>query len=405
VWVDSISINQADDVEKSQQVGRMYLIYRYAHRVIAWLGPENGESDHALSMLDYLGNQLETTRGGLRFMAIEAEEPTWWDSVTDLPFSKETWDAITNLLERFWFQRLWVVQEILLANSLAIVQCGNSIMPWSVFRRAIICLRYKNNLPSRKLRVLAFHINPMVQDTGAYDFNYLLWQLRSRVCSDPRDKVYGALGIAPPGLRKMISPDYSLTTGEVYKLAFLSHMRLVQRWEVFSSSWGTHEILDAPSWVPDLAPPHSTGRIPSRQLAAGHSGIDFTYHPPNILEVTGLKCATVISVSSGVPIQGNSHSLLQAIQSWAPNDLDKITYPTGESLMDAFAITLHQNNMIHRFLRDGEPTLDEWRTYIRDVILAGKDGNEDINTSSFYATELFRSCYGRDFMTTMEGYI
>jgi hypothetical protein len=61
--------------------------------------------------------------------------------------------------------------------------------------------------------------------------------------------------------------------------------------------------------------------------------------------------------------------------------------------------------MGHRFLRDGEPTLDEWRTYIRDVVLAGKDRNEDIDTSSFYATELFRSCYGRDFMVTIEGYI
>ncbi len=41
--------------------------------------------------------------------------------------------------------------------------------------------------------------------------------------------------------------------------------------------------------------------------------------------------------------------------------------------MDAFAITLRQNNMGHRFLRDGEPTLDEWRTNLGDAALGVKD--------------------------------
>ena len=40
VWCDSICINQSDVVEHLEQVQRMSDIYRYAKRVVVWLGPE-----------------------------------------------------------------------------------------------------------------------------------------------------------------------------------------------------------------------------------------------------------------------------------------------------------------------------------------------------------------------------
>ncbi len=179
----------------------------------------------------------------------------------------------------------------------------------------------------------------------------------------------------------------------VYQATLLAHMKIVQRWEIFSSGWGGQVPFSAPSWVPDLASPIGTGRIPSRQFPAGHSALDFAYHASNVLEVTGRQCATVLEVGSGVPAQGTPEALLQVIQSWVPEDLKTATYPTGESLMDAFAITLRQNNLIHRFQRKAEPTLEKWRTYIQDTVLVSKPS--DFDSSTFFATELARSCYGR----------
>jgi hypothetical protein len=47
IWIDSVCINQADAVEKSQQVSQMDQIYHGAARVTAWLG----HADDALMAL------------------------------------------------------------------------------------------------------------------------------------------------------------------------------------------------------------------------------------------------------------------------------------------------------------------------------------------------------------------
>ncbi len=77
VWIDAICINQKDDIEKSQQVSRMHLVYARAYRVVVWLGLEHGDSNIGLSTLDHLGSQLNVTKSGRHFMAIDAQlDPT-----------------------------------------------------------------------------------------------------------------------------------------------------------------------------------------------------------------------------------------------------------------------------------------------------------------------------------------
>ena len=45
-------------------------------------------------------------------------------SLVQLSFDDSTWRAISNLLQRSWFKRLWAVQEAYLALSL--VRCGSA---------------------------------------------------------------------------------------------------------------------------------------------------------------------------------------------------------------------------------------------------------------------------------------
>ncbi len=60
LWVDAISINQADLEEKSHQVRHMRQIYERAKRALIWLGPEAEDSDFALSFhISYWGVQME----------------------------------------------------------------------------------------------------------------------------------------------------------------------------------------------------------------------------------------------------------------------------------------------------------------------------------------------------------
>ncbi|KAF8849562.1 hypothetical protein BDZ45DRAFT_560418, partial [Acephala macrosclerotiorum] len=55
LWIDSICINQMDNIEKGKQVEQMGEIYSQAAVVIAWLGPQSADSDLAIEKLRGLG--------------------------------------------------------------------------------------------------------------------------------------------------------------------------------------------------------------------------------------------------------------------------------------------------------------------------------------------------------------
>ncbi|PVH75645.1 HET-domain-containing protein, partial [Cadophora sp. DSE1049] len=85
IWIDSISINQDDDIEKSEQIQLMTQIYQKASRVIVWLGNNpRAASDAQLSIIT--------------------------------PDACERWQALRLFLCHPWFNRIWVVQEIALAR-------------------------------------------------------------------------------------------------------------------------------------------------------------------------------------------------------------------------------------------------------------------------------------------------
>lgn len=86
IWVDGICINQTDDQEKAEQVGRMYEVYACASSVIVWLGEQADNSDQA----------LEAIRRAASEKAI------------DLADNQSINRDIIRLLQRRWFRRIWV---------------------------------------------------------------------------------------------------------------------------------------------------------------------------------------------------------------------------------------------------------------------------------------------------------
>jgi heterokaryon incompatibility protein (HET) len=90
VWIDAVCINQADDQEKSHQIQYMAKIYDQASRVIVWLGEGTDDSDQAFK-------DIHNAAG---------------DEVTD-SLEETNQEAILKVLERPWFRRIWVRQQIL----------------------------------------------------------------------------------------------------------------------------------------------------------------------------------------------------------------------------------------------------------------------------------------------------
>jgi hypothetical protein len=230
----------------------MHDIYRLAYMGTAWLGKEDTGSTHALATLQYLGDQVVAEgETGLLFRSPSAEKDNWFEPDFELPYSQDTWDAILTLLQRPWFNRLWVVQEI---QPGAVVQCGHNTIPISAFTEAIYCLYSKTRLPTGLRRYLEQATGTLARLPGLC-FTRLLYRASTfKGCADPRDKIYGLLGLAPRRFAASIQVKYeeSNTAADVYAMVFLNHAQLTQRLEHFHNCFTSGEITrNAPSWVPD----------------------------------------------------------------------------------------------------------------------------------------------------------
>jgi hypothetical protein len=116
LWIDAICINQCDEKERGEQVKCMASIYSWAYRVVVWLGKSSDASQRAMSSFGYLGKQNVLTTAGIRLRFPKCRDPNWYRAACKLPYTDEVWQAILSLLSRPWFLRLWIFQEIQLAN-------------------------------------------------------------------------------------------------------------------------------------------------------------------------------------------------------------------------------------------------------------------------------------------------
>ncbi|KAH4220265.1 hypothetical protein HBI06_172690 [Parastagonospora nodorum] len=113
LWVDSVSIDQLNDVERSAQVTRMAQIYNKAAGVYIWLDEEDATSKIAIELVNkvHAGIQGENLQK------------------TSFPWAKLWWKdysftALSLLMERPWFRRGWVIQEAAFSKH-SIIQCGD----------------------------------------------------------------------------------------------------------------------------------------------------------------------------------------------------------------------------------------------------------------------------------------
>ena len=119
LWVDAICIDQADKREKDLQVAMMADIYGHAASVCVWLGECGDSSNEAINFINYKVSDVGAF-----------EEIT-----TDKQYFPQ-WKALAALMNRGWFSRRWVVQEIALARC-ASVHCGDMVANWVDFETAV----------------------------------------------------------------------------------------------------------------------------------------------------------------------------------------------------------------------------------------------------------------------------
>lgn len=405
LWIDAICINQQDLVERSEQVRRMRSIYTVADRVIMWTGEAAEDSALALKTLEHIGSQMECTLDHRFIPSPEATETAWWSNDFYVSTEPVAASAISRLVQRPYFERLWVLQEIQLASSRSIVQCGDVTVLWRHVRRAFAkCLPRLAAAPQTSFAMwLKLDITKFTsRDLRSEDTEGLFKVAATYQCSDAKNKVFAILGLLPPTLAKTIESQYSLSVDEVYLQTFLAVSNFTHRLDVFGCA-AKPSMEDRPSWVPDFRRPLEQQFVPGQDsLASGISRSSTFYIEPNQLHTDGVHQGEIRAVGS---LLTNDFSMayrefLKLIQVCFPDR-------SPDDFIDTYAWLITFGDLREKWYEHiYTPPLEEAKVFL----LAVHNGNEpqvperyiewlgDLSNGQphgrFFVTDLYRIGYG-----------
>lgn len=251
-WVDAICINQGDDVERAQQVALMGLVFGQAVSVWAWLGMNEEDSTLAMDLI----HEAESHR-----RQVGALNPWLRHKLAD-PQYEEHWIALRRLLQRSFWRRGWITQEIMLARE-PIIMCG----PYKAKLSSLISLVDALNIYVAEedmgcerfamdcyvsaeyiLKSYLFFSSDQEHADDGRDLLELLKVLNFTITSDPRHKIFSLLGLANPYPGVELLVDYSIPWQQVFKNAAIYIIEGTQSLEILAE--GGLETQDLPSWVP-----------------------------------------------------------------------------------------------------------------------------------------------------------
>ncbi|OTB18167.1 hypothetical protein K445DRAFT_19731 [Daldinia sp. EC12] len=298
VWTDAICINQSNNIEKGQQVMRMGDIFRAASRVVGFLGEESDDSAHAMDIMSYIGSQVDVNWEPVNMWpAKHCKDPTVANRHCILPVMTRDLRAIYHIINRSWFERLWIRQEILLANSSAILQCGKVETSWIRFRSALLCLFAKPTIEfehSHSFRKRLDFISGLIFPRRNISLIALRLHFDGAICRDPRDKIFAIRALLTPNEQTCCPvPDYNKPCKEVYKDVTL---RWIRRFKFLALLRECHFDPEAshPSWVPDWFKAGPTRQLCQQPfLASSRLAAPVESPMDGILRVLGVMSAEI----------------------------------------------------------------------------------------------------------------
>ncbi|KAF5020471.1 hypothetical protein F66182_7510 [Fusarium sp. NRRL 66182] len=332
VWVDALSINQKDRDERSQQVQLMPVIYSQAESVAIWLGPEENDSTKAVEFLEKMSAPDSPNDHISRLLASG-------NANGDLL-------AVVSLFARDYWRRLWVVQEVFNAKTITIY-CGPTKLPWSAYQYASIIfgqrrgeLNFASNDPERRrlamspeqfsyAQTLIYQGPSSLPDIASYKTEgeevllQVLRACRRKLASDPRDKLYGILGVLPGAVRSEFHADYNLSVRDVYIEVVDFLLKTTEKLDVICEAihFPVHtSSINLPSFVPDWSHVPQTTALGSKYgfSAAGSSKAicKFRDERLNRLEISGIEIDAIWSKGVAVETLCNLGDYLMAFLHW-----------------------------------------------------------------------------------------
>ncbi|KAF2004595.1 HET-domain-containing protein [Amniculicola lignicola CBS 123094] len=254
LWIDAICINQANNTEKSSQVAYMGEIYRSATTVLVWLGERDcsdifdgfKELSRFYNEKDFLAFETNTKQvnlrpphlGQLRQM-VETHIMPYFDTC----FGSD------------WFDRIWTVQEFVMASDITIYASDRSIeyrefrsalyllvllVPEPLFNRSEVALerrkrvlrawgfsqgreKYQRSVRNKGVGTSSTGLSYKGQERQVMPIVEWCIYYRSHQCTNAHDRVYGMLGLT--GNNLAIVPDYDKPIEHVWVDVTQRHLR------------------------------------------------------------------------------------------------------------------------------------------------------------------------------------
>ncbi len=362
LWIDSLSINQADLHEKNQQIRLMREIYQNARNVVVWLGDEDEDTVTAFHFITQLSENKHLSE-----LTIHTTHDLW-----DVKDRSLTMNSMVEMVNRAWWKRMWTTQEIILAKSPMVV-CGFHIIEWddivkaATFSRkhhltccALVDRNSKGLGPGGFIESFREPVNHLEnyrtlrQQSISTDILELLGGFANRATTDPRDKLYGLLGLASGVCADSIEVNYDLPVEEVYRRSIIHIIKASESLDVFAYVNSVKPNPTLPAWVPDWR--SLTGTAVDASLYKASKGTRAQIHElgSEKLQVKGYAIDTISE--SGVTIKDevpeypgmvDLMSILKAIRSWARMcdffQDPKRNYIGGGTLDNAFWRTLRND--------------------------------------------------------------
>ncbi|KAH7305735.1 heterokaryon incompatibility protein-domain-containing protein, partial [Rhexocercosporidium sp. MPI-PUGE-AT-0058] len=221
LWIDALCINQKDTEERNYQVSRMDYIYHSASQCIAWVGKEEIGP----------GLEIDDCKLAIEFLdRINSHDAEASSSIALSTQAEMELNSLELLCYRRYWTRLWIIQEVLLSKSVRI-QCGPKSIPWTALTFLF------DNLKARVHASYQFSISysPPFRLSRAWSLTVergiggsppaladLVILFKDSQCEDPRDTIFGLLGLTQNCCRDEVPADYS-TTPENLCVTLLLH--------------------------------------------------------------------------------------------------------------------------------------------------------------------------------------
>lgn len=221
LWVDAVCIDQSNPKERGHQVQQMGYIYRQAERVLFWLGQATYSTNVFLDSLQMF-HEESARRASNRW---KIDDPRWKDVWEDVQralrqhhsnFDERQREGFWTLLNREWFNRVWILQEVENAQA-ALVCCGTRSSSARLFALVPRLLGFVDGRGYDKYMehhgaVLEMMPGPARKEfwlTYRKDLYFLLRQFGSSHATESRDIVYALRGMSiDANDPAILTPDY-----------------------------------------------------------------------------------------------------------------------------------------------------------------------------------------------------